>query len=266
MNEHIAATKTVTVIRRSKGSIVARETAKQIISEATLRVILNGEEYVSLICLQEYPEQLALGFLFTEGVIDSLEDVENVSLDEQRYEVSVRLRSELDLSFRERQRSVTSTSAKGLTFLNPKKQETLLVLEDSFRVSMRDIWQMADSFSRMSQIKKEIGGVHSAMFRYRDSSVFCEDVGRHNCIDKIAGILLKDGQLERVTEGLMFSSGRVSTEILSKILRLRIPIYVSLTTPTSSVVDTARKYNLTLLGYVRDGSAVLYSGSERVEL
>jgi len=265
MNEHIVATKDVTLISRTDNSVIAKETTRQIISETTLRVMVNGVEYVSLLCWYKLPEQLALGFLYTEGIIDSIDDIEDLTLDELSFSVDIKLRPGLELP-QNVGRIITSTSAKGLTFLNTKKEEKFQVLGDSSKVSMNRIWQFADSFSKKSKIKKRVDGLHSAMFQHKDFSVFCEDVGRHNCVDKIAGILLKEDRMECVSESLMFSSGRVSTEILTKLLRLRVPIYVSLTTPTSSVVDMAKKYNVTLLGYVRDGSAVLYSGRERVRI
>jgi len=252
----------------SAEGVIARKNRREIIREATLRVTLDGRPFVTLLCLEEYLEELALGFLYNEGCIDSMDDVMSVVVDDKSTSVHITLKSGLakctNSGESQAPRTVTSTSAKGLTFINPEKTANFEVIQSAHRVSITEIWEIARLFSERSLLKKSAGGVHSALFHHPERSLFCEDIGRHNCIDKIAGMLLTQRGLPLVSESLLFSSGRVSTEIITKILRLKTPIYVSLTTPTASTVDMARLYNLTLIGYVRDGQAVLYSGRERV--
>jgi FdhD protein len=263
-SDRISEYRKVAELSGSSSDITAEEVQRRIIKEARLDVRLNGRRFVSLMCLHEFTEELALGFLFNEGYIDSLEEVKSMEVKASGLLADVELSSVPGTE--EVERKVTTTSAKGLTFLNSRKEKTRVVLEDSLRVPMAEIWRLAREFGESSKIKREIGGVHSALFHHPQLSLFYEDVGRHNCIDKIAGALLKRGALDWATEAIIFSSGRVSTEMISKLLRLRLPIYVSLTTPTSSVVDLAREHNMTLLGYVKDRSAVLYSGRQRIEI
>jgi FdhD protein len=94
--------------------------------------------------------------------------------------------------------------------------------------------------------------------------VLNEDIGRHNCVDKITGILLKSGRISGVGSGIMFISGRVSSEIMTKIIRLQVPILVSRSTPTNAAVRLARQFGVTLLGYVRGTSGYVYSHPERL--
>jgi len=231
-----------------RSDAAVRETAenRRIISEATLRLTVNGSDLAHLLCLRQAPVELALGHLLTEGLVSGAGDIEAWRLDEGRYEVHATLA-------RRARRPAASGQAR----------------PDGPQIALRDLWTTAERFSGMSAIRREVGGVHSALFRPldpagMDRSVFFEDVGRHNCLDKIAGRLLLRDRLDEAAEGLIFSSGRVSTEMLSKALALRVPVYVSLTTPTAPAVDMARRHGLTLLGYVRGGHAVVYSGGERV--
>ena len=119
-------------------------------------------------------------------------------------------------------------------------------------------------FEHQSEIHARVGGVHSVLFRHPDFSVFNEDIGRHNCFDKITGVLLKKDKMALVNAGLLFVSGRVSSEIMAKIIRLGAPVLVSRSTPTAAAVMLAREYNVTLLGYVRRESGFVYSGEERL--
>ena len=97
-------------------------------------------------------------------------------------------------------------------------------------------------------------------------SLFSEDIGRHNCFDKVSGILLKEGKLDIAEKSIVFTSGRVSSEILTKVIRLGIPVIVSKSTPTTSAVKLANQYNVTLIGYARQNSGFIYSGADRITL
>lgn len=124
--------------------------------------------------------------------------------------------------------------------------------------------QSMKDFERRSEIYKTVGGVHSVLFQQDDFSVFNEDIGRHNCFDKIAGVLLRNRKMNLVEHGILFVSGRVSSEIITKVIRMGAPVLVSRSTPTSAAVHLARQYNVTLLGYVRKNSGYVYSGEERL--
>lgn len=240
------------------------EVEKPVIDEISLKIYINGVEYASLLCLNQLTEELAVGFLYSEGVIDTFQEISSISYNERLFAVMVDLVPEISVTKCESLRSVTSGCGKCFTYINPLKQDKFIALSDDDKFSLHDIMQSMKDFELRSEIYRTVGGVHSVLFQHDEYSVFNEDIGRHNCFDKIAGILLRNQKMNIVKRGIMFVSGRVSSEIITKVIRLGVPILVSRSTPTSAAVNLAQKYNVTLLGYVRRNSGYVYSGDERL--
>jgi FdhD protein len=240
------------------------DTEKQVIGEISLKIYINGMEYASLLCLNQLTEELALGFLYSEGVIDTIEDVAKIAYNERLFAVMVDLVPGKSVDKCESLRSVTSGCGKCFTYINPLKRDKFVPLSGQYRFPVRDILRSMDEFERRSEIYRAIGGVHSVLFHHEEYSVFNEDIGRHNCFDKIAGVMLRNRKMHLVGNGMLFVSGRVSSEIITKVIRLGIPILVSKSTPTAAAVSLAREYNVSLLGYVRRNSGFIYSGETRL--
>ena len=250
-------------IRCEAADITLSEVEKPVIGEISLKIFINGVEYASLLCLNQLTEELALGFLYSEGVIDTIDDVASISYNERLFAVMVNLVSGKSVEKCESLRSVTSGCGKCFTYINPLKQDKFIALSGQNQFSLPDIIQFMKDFIRRSEIYKTVGGVHSVLFQHDDFSVFNEDIGRHNCFDKIAGVLLRNRKMDLIGSGKLFVSGRVSSEIITKVIRMGAPVLVSRSTPTSAAVNLARQYNVTLLGYVRNNSGYVYSGEER---
>lgn len=246
-------------ISQGEHGIDLKPVEKRVISEMSLKIIINGDEYASLLCLNQYQEELALGFLYSEGVIDSYEAIESISYHERLSAVVIQLKEGVHISYQESLRSMTSGCGKCYTYINPLKQDKYRPLPDTRSYPIRDIIDLMKKFERLSKIYSTIGGVHSVWYHSDDFSVLNEDIGRHNCVDKITGILMKNGKLSQAGDGIMFISGRVSSEIMTKVIRLGVPVLVSRSTPTAAAVRLAEKYHVTLLGYVRGGSGYIYT-------
>ncbi|MDQ1278519.1 MAG: Sulfur carrier protein FdhD [Thermodesulfobacteriota bacterium] len=240
------------------------DTEKSVIGEISLKIYINGTEYASLLCLNQLTEELALGFLYSEGVIDTIADVSSIAYNERLLAVMIDLAPGRTVERCESLRSVTSGCGKCFTYINPLKDEKFLLVSSRDRFPLLDILHSMKEFERRSEVYRAIGGVHSVLFQHADFSVFNEDIGRHNCFDKIAGVLLSNGKMDLVGRGMLFVSGRVSSEIITKVIRLGVPALVSRSTPTAAAVNLARKYNVTLLGYVRSNAGYVYSGEERL--
>ncbi|MDQ5984882.1 MAG: Sulfur carrier protein FdhD [Syntrophus sp. SKADARSKE-3] len=247
------------------GDVVRLEDAeKWVIGEISLKIYINGTEYASLLCLNQFTEELALGFLYSEGVIDTIEDIASITYNERLFAVMIELAPGKSVERCESLRSVTSGCGKCFTYINPLKDDKFRPAGGDERFSLRNILDLMKQFERLSALYKEVGGVHSVLFHHDAFSFFNEDIGRHNCFDKIAGVLLKKGNMGLTGSGMMFVSGRVSSEIITKVIRMGAPVLVSRSTPTAAAVHLARQYNVTLLGYVRSNTGFVYSGEERL--
>jgi len=264
MDERVCSTFDVKEIVCDKDTIRLSDRVKEVIGEISLKIYINGIEYASLLCLNHLTEELALGFLYSEGVIDTIGDVASMSYNERLFAVMIDLVPGKIIEKCESLRSITSGCGKCFTYINPLKHEKFLPVATHGRVSLRGILDTMKDFERQSDLYKAVGGVHSVLFRHEAFSVLNEDIGRHNCFDKIGGILLRNSRMDLVEHGMLFVSGRVSSEIITKVIRLGVPILVSRSTPTTAAVNLAREYNVTLLGYVRYHSGFVYSGAERL--
>lgn len=242
------------------------ETTKKVITEISLKVMVNGEELVSLLCLNQCPEELALGFLYSEGVINAYSDVESISYNDMLFAVIITLKKDILINRQESLRSITSGCGKCYTYINPLKQSQYCSIETEKTFSLNTILQVMNDFLTSSKIFMEVGGVHSVLFYHPDYQILNEDIGRHNCFDKITGILLKAGRLDLASESILFVSGRISSEIMTKAVRLGTPILVSRSTPTTAAIRLAKQYNMTLLGYVRGNKGYVYASPERLAL
>jgi len=251
------------IIRDENGCRLS-DISKKVIAEISLKIIVNGLELVSILCLNQQQEELALGFLYNEGVINSLADIESIAFNDKMLAVVVKLKEGVAINRQENLRSITSSGGKCFTDINPlkKSQYREVQCEDNF--SLNAILDLMDSFVTRSEVFTTIGGVHSVLLHTPDFELLTEDIGRHNCFDKMTGTLLKLNRLDLFSRGIVFVSGRISSEIMAKIIRIGVPVLVSKSTPTSTAVKLASQHNVTILGYVRKTGGFIYSCPERL--
>lgn len=279
MRDRSVETHEVLLLERAAGAsapddltaTTASSATRDVPADVSLRLLVGGAPLVTLLCLNRDCEALALGFLFTEGLVDSLAAVRSLSFDEDLYTVDITLDRPLDRELVERTRSMTSGCGRGITFVDPRVDELFRPVGHAAILEARLLWDRIAEFSRSSPLYREVGGVHSCLFDGPQGSVLSEDIGRHNCVDRIAGVLLRR-QAERGEAGppgaggQILTSGRVSTEIVTKCVRLGVEVIVSRSAPTASALRLAADFGLTVVGYARGGRAVVYAGKERLRL
>ncbi len=256
----------VTEIVRAENGCHVADVTKKVIAEISLKVIVNGAELVSVLCLNQYHEELALGFLYNEGVIQSFSDIENISFNEKLLAVIINLKPGVIIDRQESLRSLTSGCGKCYTYINPLKQSHYQPVESNTTCALSKILDMMNTFVSRSEIYIDVGGVHSVLFHTDNDECLVEDIGRHNCFDKITGLMLKSGQMDSFDQAIILVSGRISSEIMTKVIRMGVPILVSKSTPTTAAVKLAQQHNITLLGYVRKNGGYIYSCPERLTL
>lgn len=249
----------VTVIKRG-----VRESAyRRVSEEVPLTIEINGSELVTLLCSPEDLENLVYGFLYNSGFIGEASDAKSLIIDRDRWKSAVELPEGGIAEKMLFKRIYTSGCGKGVIFNNPLDVMQQVRIPDGFTVPYKKITEMLESFQAGSPEHKETRGVHSSALADRNEIlIFRDDIGRHNAIDKVIGeALLRRLSLE---DKLILTSGRVSSEILSKVLRCRIPIIMAAGAPTNQAVKLARNVNLTVAGLARGHIMCIFSGKERI--
>lgn len=235
-----------------------------VVREIPLTIILNDQELVTLLCSPTNLDYLAVGYLFSEGLLKNKDDIEKVLVDDTRGVVRVEAKETMeiggDIIFK---RLITSGCGRGTSFYSAADVRNLAKIESTIEVSTNDILSLVNEFQHRSSVFRETGGVHSAaLCDSRNMLIFSEDIGRHNAIDKIFGeCLLKD----IATDGrLIVTSGRVSSEILFKVVKRNIPVLISKSAPTDIGVKLAKDLGLTLIGFARGKRMNVYANDWRV--
>ena len=241
-----------------------QDVTRKVIAEISLKVYVNGVELVSVLCLNQNQEELALGLLYNEGVINDVSDIENIFFNDKMLAVMVSLKEGVVVNRQESLRSLTTGCGKCYTYINPLKQSQYATIETDSSFSIRNLLKMMGEFVSRSVIYRDIGGVHSVLFHADDVEILVEDIGRHNCFDKISGRIIKEGRTDLFRRAVVCVSGRISSEIMAKIIRMGVPVLVSKSTPTTAAVRLAREHNVTVLGYVRKDGGYIYSVPERL--
>jgi FdhD protein len=254
-------TEKVNILRLAEDSV--SEIEDTVVREFPLTIILNDQELVTMLCSPANQKELAVGFLYSEGLIETREEIKNVILHEGTGVIRVETEGGDELA-REVlfSRLITSGCGRGASFYNAtdvtgKKVESLL------KVSVSEILALTRDFQHRSETYRATGGVHSAaLCDTKNVLVFSEDIGRHNAMDKVFGeCLLKDIATD---DRLVITSGRISSEILLKVARRSIPVLVSKSAPTNLGVKMANELGVTLVGFVRGKRANVYTNTWRI--
>jgi FdhD protein len=234
-----------------------------VVREYPLTIVFNGTELVTLLCTPTKLKHLAVGFLFSEGLLNGRKDIKKVTVDQERGVawVDTKKGSSVDAEFLAK-RYITTGCGKGTSFSaaggkNIRKVNSVLKVKSSFVLDMMSMFQERSDIHRMT------GGVHNAALCDRHGIVlFSEDIGRHSAIDKILGEgLMKDLPMN---DHILITSGRISSEIVLKTARAGIPIIVSKSAPTDLGVKLAEQSGITLIGFVRGRRMNVYSNERRI--
>jgi FdhD protein len=232
--------------------------------EAPLTIMLNNQELVTLLCSPADLKYLAIGFLSSEGLLRSKNEIKRITVDDRRGIVRVETEGDeepaRDALFK---RFITSGCGRGASFYSSADAQVQRKVESKIELSTLRVMALVKEFQHRSQIYRTTGGVHSAaLCDTGNIIVFSEDIGRHNAVDKIFGeCLLNDIATD---DRIIITSGRISSEIVLKIARRNVPIIVSKSAPTNLGVKLADNLGVTLIGFVRGKRMNVYTHSERI--
>lgn len=260
MEEKRFVKKDVVQIRDATRSIMKDSVAV----EAPVTIYLNGDELVTLLCTPEKIDCLALGFLCSEGLLASLDDVLSVRIQEDRGLVEVSLnKSDRLVDKLYGKRAITSGCGKGTVFFSALDSLLSQPVTGNCSISTAEVHLLMNLLQKKAGLFQSTGGVHSAALADQNKLLFfCEDIGRHNAFDKIIGECLMAGV--STEDKIIISSGRLSSEILLKSAKLKIPLLISRAAPTSLSIELADRLNITLVGFVRGTRLNIYTHEWRI--
>lgn len=240
---------------------VPEEMLDSIVVEKPINIFVNFEFYAALMCSPSELEELAVGFLFSEGVISSAGDIKSIG---EKYgdRVCVVLNHEFSkdsLSVRAR----STGCGNGSIHLNALENRSFTPVEDGAGFKAESIAGSMKEFNQMSGVFRETGGVHScAICSDGGIEYFSEDIGRHNALDKIIGkAVLKGIDLKK---RIIMTTGRISSDIVVKAAGAGVPMVVSHSAPTDLALEIAEAANITVLGFVRGKRMNVYSCRQRI--
>ncbi len=209
---------------------------------------------------------LVVGFLYSEGIIDKLESVEDII--ESKNTVSIRISDDIVIDFDSLRRTTLTTSACGVcgkTSLTNLHKIHNATLNKSFQIKSSLLSKNLDLLNSEQPLFGLTGGTHAAVAFDRKGAVIAarEDVGRHNALDKLIGHMIRNGGLNN--DGTILQvSGRSSFELVQKTIRAGFPIMASVGAASSLAVELAREYNLTLVCFLKSDSMVVHSAPNRI--
>ena len=232
------------------------------IVEMPVSLTVNSEVWITFMCTPVNLEALAVGFLYNEGIIEKMDEVSNVHVCEHGDNVDVWLNHEAQQPTSWRR---TSGCTGGVTAVDLLAKPNVSLNGNSLKVQPEAIGHLVEMLFEVQSLYRETGGVHtSALSDGGKILLSAEDIGRHNTLDKIAGLCLMNDIWPEVR--FLMTTGRISSEMLQKAARLQVPILISRTSPSSLSIEMAERYGITLIGYARKHRFNVYSNGERVGL
>lgn len=237
--------------------------ATDVVMERPLTLFLNAREIVTMMTIGDHPDLLAVGFLLNQGMLKPDDRITAIDYDDDISTIVVRTERQTDYEEKLKKKVQTSGCAQGTVFGDLMEEFDAVRLSAGARIKTSWLYALTKRINTEPSLYLKAGAIHGCVLcRAESPLVYMEDVGRHNAIDKIAGYMM----VNRIEpdDKIFYTTGRLTSEMVIKCVKMRIPILVSRSGFTAWGVDLARRAGLTLIGRARGKRFVALSGPERI--
>ena len=237
---------------------------KHIAGEQPLTIYVNKREIVTLMTLGTQPEALVLGYLKNQGFIENISDITSVQVDWETASAAIVTQQAHDWEEKLSKRTVTSGCGQGTVFGNMMEQLDNIKF-DHHEFKQSTIYALLDNIRKENEVYKRAGGVHGcALCLNSEQLIFVEDVGRHNAVDTICGLMwLNDISGEDKT---FYTTGRLTSEMVIKVAQMGVPILLSRSGITHMGLSLAQKIGVTLIARAKRKHFLIFNGADKVIL
>jgi FdhD protein len=240
-----------------------RKVETAVVTERPLTLFLNAREIVTMMTIGDHPELLAVGYLLNQGMLRPDDEITAIEHAEDIDTIVVRTRRETDYEEKLKKKVQTSGCAQGTVFGDLMEALDGIALPANARIRTSWLYNLTKEINTTPSLYLKAGAIHGCVLCREDKPlIYMEDVGRHNAVDKIAGYML----LNRIpaADKIFYTTGRLTSEMVIKTVKMGIPILVSRSGFTAWGVELAVKTNLTLIGRARGKRFVALAGTDRL--
>lgn len=228
------------------------------IIETPVSLTVNGQVWLTFMCTPLDLEAMAVGFLFNEGLINTYADVATIRLCASGDNIDIWLNHPVE---KPKKWNRTSGCSGGMTAV--ELSQDIKTITNGYLLPANQVGVLIGKLFDSQKIYRSTGGIHtSALCDGENILLSAEDIGRHNTLDKIAGLYLINKI--KLFQRILLTTGRISSEMLQKSARMRASIVISRTAPSGLAVELADRYGITLIGYARRNQFKLYTHMDRI--
>lgn len=240
-----------------------RQVQTAVVTERPLTLFLNAREIVTMMTIGDHPDLLAVGYLLNQNMLHHDDEITGIEYAEDIDTIVVRTRRETDYEEKLKKKVQTSGCAQGTVFGDLMEAFETIELAPGARIQTSWLYRLTRKINTEPSLYLKAGAIHGCVLCQQDRPlVYMEDVGRHNAVDKIAGYMFLNGIAP--DDKIFYTTGRLTSEMVIKTVKMRIPILVSRSGFTAWGVDLAQKANLTLIGRARGKRFVALAGTDRI--
>ena len=236
----------------------------KIIKEGALTIFLNKQEIVTLMCILDHPIYLAIGYLLNQNMIGKKDKIRSIDFDKDLNLIVVRTNKKTNYEKILKKKVITSGCAQGTVFGNIYEEIGKIKITSKIIIRHEWIYEISKKINQIPSLYLEAGAVHGCVIINKNKPIiYMEDVGRHNAVDKISGYMF----LNNINPGnkIFYTTGRLTSEMIIKTVKMKIPILISRSGFTSWGVEIAKKTNLTLIGRAKGKRYTILSGHKRLK-